>query len=74
MEDLKPEAAYFFPDSTGLRSGAIFFDMVENSQIVTIVESFALGLGAQVRLQPVMSAEDIQKGFGGLAGVIERFG
>ena len=24
MEDLKPEAAYFFPDSTGVRSGAIF--------------------------------------------------
>ena len=41
MEDLKPEAAYFFPNSTGLRSGVIFFDMAENSQIVTIVESFA---------------------------------
>ena len=41
LEDLKPEAAYFFPDSTGLRSGVIFFDMAENSQIVTIVESFA---------------------------------
>jgi hypothetical protein len=71
---LTPEAAHVFPDGTGVRSRAIFFDMAENSQIVTIVERFASGLGAQVTLQSVMSAEDIQKGFGGLADVIERFG
>ncbi|HEY1296494.1 MAG TPA: hypothetical protein VGJ60_25740 [Chloroflexota bacterium] len=74
LGDLNPEAAYFFPDINGLRSGLIFFDMAANSQIVTIVESFAFGLGAQVRLQPVMSTEDIQQGFGSLQGVIERFG
>ncbi|MBV9327211.1 MAG: hypothetical protein JO352_25965 [Chloroflexi bacterium] len=74
MADLKPEAAYFFPDVNGLRSGLVFFDLGSSSDIVKVVESFALGLGAQCRLQPVMTAEDIQQGFGALQGVIERFG
>ena len=27
LADLKPEAAYFFPDDNGQRSGSIVFDM-----------------------------------------------
>ena len=34
---LKPEAAYFGP-SHGKRSGMVFFDMIETSQIVEIAE------------------------------------
>ena len=29
LADLKPEAAYFFPDDNGQRSGSIVFDMKE---------------------------------------------
>ena len=29
LADLKPEAAYFFPDDNGNRSGSIVFDMKE---------------------------------------------
>lgn len=74
MEDLKPEAAYFFTNRDGDRSGLVFFDLPESSNILNVVESFAFGLGARVTLTPVMSAEDIQKGFESLPAVIERFG
>ena len=33
LADLKPEAAYFFADDNGNRSGSIVFDMKDLSQI-----------------------------------------
>ena len=36
MKKIKPEAAYFGP-SDGKRSGMIFFDLAEPSQIVTLL-------------------------------------
>jgi hypothetical protein len=38
LADLKPEAAYFFPDDNGNRSGSIVFDMQDSSQIPAIAE------------------------------------
>src|SRR5437773_5480723 len=73
MQDLKPEAAYFFLDG-GERGGLIVFDMQDSSQIVQTVEPFFFGLGATVDLTPVMSGEDIQKGMASLAGVIQKYG
>jgi len=61
MSKLKPEAAYFTP-LEGKRSGMIFFDVAEPSQIVEVVEPFFLNLNAAVELVPVMNAEDLRKG------------
>jgi hypothetical protein len=63
IEKLKPEAAYFFPDE-GKRSALFVFDMKDASQIPPLVEPLFLGMNAQVRLTPVMNAEDLQKGLG----------
>ena len=73
MPDLKPEAAYFFPEG-GQRAGLLVFDMQESSQVVDVVERFCFGLGANVEMTPVMNAEDIQKGMAKLPGIIERYG
>ena len=62
MEKIKPEAAYFGP-ANGKRSGMMFFDLAEPSQIIEVVEPLFSGLNAEVELTPVMSAEDLRKGF-----------
>src|SRR5687768_10176251 len=67
--DLKPEAAYFFPES-GQRSGFFIFNLDDSSQMVQVVEPFWFGLGADVEVIPVMSQEDLMKGMAGLQGVI----
>ena len=46
-EDLKPEAAYFFPTG-GERSGFFIVDMRESSQIADIAERFFFGLNAKI--------------------------
>jgi len=61
MTKLKPEAAYFAP-LDGKRSGMLFFDIAEPSQIVEVVEPLFLNLDAAVDIVPVMNAEDLRKG------------
>ena len=63
MAKLKPEAAYFAP-TNGKRSGMIFFDFADPSQIVEIAEPLFHNLNAEVEIVPVMNAEDLKKGFG----------
>ena len=61
MSRLKPEAAYFSP-MNGKRSGMIFFDLAEPSQIIEVVEPLFMNLDAEVEITPVMSADDLRKG------------
>jgi hypothetical protein len=62
MDKLKPEAAYFGP-SDGKRSGMIFFDLAASSQIIEVVEPLFSNLNAAVELVPVMTGDDLRKGF-----------
>jgi len=62
MAKIKPEAAYFGP-SDGKRCGMMFFDLAEASQVVEIVEPLFANLNAAVEIIPVMTAEDLRKGF-----------
>ena len=61
MKKFKPEAAYFGP-SDGKRSGMIFFDLAEPSQIVEVAEPLFSKLNATVEIVPVMNADDLRKG------------
>ena len=73
MEDLKPEAAYFFPEG-GERAGLFVVEMQESSQVADIAERFFFGLNATIEMVPVMTAEDLQKGLSGVQGIITRYG
>jgi hypothetical protein len=68
-EELKPEAAYFFPEG-GEWAGVFFVDPKESSQIAEIAERVFFGLNARVEMVPVMSVEDLQKGLSGVPGII----
>lgn len=63
LGDLKPEAAYF-TEANGTRSGYIFFDMKDASDLPAIAEPWFLALGAKVTVKPAMSPKDL----GGAAG------
>jgi hypothetical protein len=60
VEDLKPEAAYFFPNG-GERGGFFVVDMQESSQVAEYSEGFFFGLNAKIEMLPVMAAEDLQR-------------
>lgn len=59
VADLKPEAAYFFADDDGRRSGSIVFDMKDSTQIPSITEPWFLTFNATVSLRPVMNPQDL---------------
>jgi hypothetical protein len=73
VEDLKPEAAYFFPTG-GERGGFFIVEMQDSSQIADIAERFFFGLNAKVELVPVMSVADLEKGLSGVQNTIQRYG
>ncbi|MDQ6778517.1 MAG: hypothetical protein M3071_20360 [Actinomycetota bacterium] len=58
---IKPEAAYFTAID-GKRTGLIFFDLDDASQIPVIAEPFFMTVGAAIEFLPVMTAEDVQNG------------
>jgi hypothetical protein len=74
LADLKPEAAYFFADDHGNRSGSIVFDMKETSEIPRIAEPWFLAFHAKVSFRPVMSPEDLAKGSPGISKAVEQYG
>jgi hypothetical protein len=60
---LKAEAAYFTSED-GMRTGLIFFDMNDSSDIPPAAEPFFMGLNAEITFSPVMNAEEMQAGVG----------
>ena len=74
VADLKPEAAYFFADDNGERSGSIVFDMKDTSQIPAIAEPWFLAFNARISLRPVMSPQDLAAGLPGIAKAATAYG
>ncbi len=65
MEQLQPEAAYFLAEG-GERSGMVFFDMKESSDIPGIAEVLFQGADAAVEFVPVMNADDLKRALSSL--------
>jgi len=72
VADVKPEAAYFFADDNGNRSGSIVFDMKDSSEIPGIAEPWFLAFNAKVSFRPVMSPKDLAKAGGALSKAAKK--
>ena len=73
MEDLKPEAAYFYAEH-GQRAGLFVVNMTDSSQMLEYGERLWFGLGGTVEAVPVMAPEDIMKGLPSVPGIVSRYG
>jgi hypothetical protein len=62
LEQLKPEAAYFFPDR-GVRTSIFVIDLKDPSDIPVIAEPLFENLNAAVEFLTVMNVDDLKKGF-----------
>ena len=58
LGDLNAEAA-FFTESNGKRSGYIFFDMKDSSQLPAIAEPWFLAFNATISCKPAMTPQDL---------------
>lgn len=73
LADLKPEAAYFTEDF-GERTGWIFFDMTDSSQLPAIAEPWFLAFNAKVTVRPAMNPQDLAAGLGGMERAVKAYG
>ena len=74
LADLKPEAAYFFADDDGQRSGSIVFDMKDSAQIPAIAEPWFLAFKAKVSFRPVMNSQDLATAGPSIGKAVQQYG
>jgi hypothetical protein len=72
LADMKPEAAYFAGDN-GKRTGFIFFDLKDASQIPAVAEPWFLAFDAHVELHPAMNLDDLKKATPGIEKAVKNY-
>ena len=60
LDEQKPEAAYFTTED-GLRTGLLFINVKDSSEIPKFAEPWFLSFNAFVDFKPVMAPADLQK-------------
>lgn len=73
LAELKPEAAYFAEDN-GQRTGFIFFQMQDSSELAAVAEPWFLAFNATLTVRPAMNAEDLGKAVPGIDKAVREFG
>jgi hypothetical protein len=72
LADLKPEAAYFTEDG-GERTGWVFFDMKNSSELTTVAEPWFLAFNAKVTIRPAMNPQDLAEGLPGMQHAVKTY-
>lgn len=73
LAEMKPEAAYFAEDG-GQRTGYIFFDMTDSSQLPAVAEPWFLAFNASLTVRPAMTPQDLGKAGSAIQRAVENFG
>lgn len=73
LEEQKPEAAYFM-EMNGHRTGLIFVNIREESQIPAIAEPWFLALKAHVEFHPAMIPEDLINAEAAIERAVRKYG
>ena len=71
LAEVKPEAAYF-AEENGKRTGFIFLDLKDPSQIPAIAEPWFLAFNAQVEFHPAMNLDDLKKAAPGIERAVKN--
>jgi hypothetical protein len=72
LADLKPEAVYF-TDDRGQRTGYLFLDVKDASQIPAIAEPWFLAFNAGIEIHPVMVPEDLTKAGPAIEQAVKKY-
>ncbi len=72
LEEQKPEAVYFAEDK-GLRTGYLFIDMKDASQIPFFAEPWFLAFNANIEFHPVMLPEDLAKAGNSIEAAVKKY-
>jgi hypothetical protein len=72
LADLKPEAAYF-TDDRGQRTGLLFLELREASQIPAIAEPWFQAFNASIEIHPVMVLDDLAKASGAIEHAVKKY-
>jgi hypothetical protein len=72
LADLKPEAVYF-TDDNGQRTGFLFIEMQDASQIPAIAEPWFLAFNAGVEFHPVMVPDDLAKAGSSIEAAVKKY-
>jgi hypothetical protein len=73
LSELKPEAVYFAA-TNGQRTGFIFLEMQDASQIPAIAEPWFLAFNASIEIQPVMIPEDLARAGPAIEKAVKKYG
>jgi hypothetical protein len=73
LTELKPEAVYF-SDDKGMRTGYIFLEMADASQIPEFAEPWFLAFNAAIEFHPVMVPEDLAKAAPAIKKAAKKYG
>jgi hypothetical protein len=73
LQDQKPEAAYFVAFN-GKRTGFLFLEVQEPSEIPAIAEPWFLAFNASIEATPAMTPEDLDKAGPRIQKAVEKFG
>ncbi|HLY98619.1 MAG TPA: hypothetical protein VKT33_06095 [Candidatus Angelobacter sp.] len=72
LSEVKPEAAYFAEDN-GKRTGFIFLDVKDTSQIPALAEPWFLAFNAHVEFHPAMNLDDLRKATPGIERAVKTY-
>ena len=74
LDEQKPESAYFLAEDNGERTGYLFLNMKDSSEIPALAEPWFLVFNARIKLYPVMNPQDLANSASGIERAVKAFG